>query len=112
MTTGHQRITYACGIHIETQCRCLGHGKETVVGKRACPHCASPARLHNERVDRIRDATVQALAEVVVPADLLLLARAKIDSALDTLRLPESTRRPSEDWCTCNATHECEGHRA
>jgi len=36
---GHQILKYVCGVHVESQCRCLGHLKEVVVGKRYCPTC-------------------------------------------------------------------------
>jgi hypothetical protein len=32
---------YSCGLHVEMQCLCLGHDKETIFGKRACPQCVS-----------------------------------------------------------------------
>ena len=39
---GHSRILYSCGLHVESECRCMGHEKETTVGKRACPTCSKP----------------------------------------------------------------------
>ena len=35
----HFRRMYACGVHVESQCRSIGHDKQTIVGKQECPQC-------------------------------------------------------------------------
>jgi hypothetical protein len=51
-----------------------------------------PAREYNRNVETIQNAVDHALAEVIVPLDLLELARWKLRVALDGLKLSESDR--------------------
>lgn len=48
----HSVTMYACGVHVEAQCRCMRHEKEVIVGRRACPTCIAPAAHSPERVRR------------------------------------------------------------
>jgi len=53
----HFRRMYACGVHVESECRCIGHDKQTIVGKRECPQCG-------DRSSAPWDAWKKAEAEV------------------------------------------------
>lgn len=37
---GHHKVLFACGQHVESQCRCMSHEKVVIRGTTPCPTCS------------------------------------------------------------------------
>jgi len=53
--SGHRMVKYACGEHVESQCRCMDHRKLVIIGVTPCPTCnpsTAPIRTARELLAR------------------------------------------------------------